>query len=128
MNSLSTVKVLVQWRYALIALTGRLRSLLISSRLRFRYTYSIAASRVEQGLIEGFKHLNSESGKGALTVADFLALSSAVQYAQPFLCKRPTLGYAGAVLLEDDMSIGDWPSAAHLKKCDDCGYHRYMRD
>lgn len=92
------------------------------------YTFAIAARRAESGLQRLLEGMQANTSKRGLSVENIKTICWAVDMIQPFLCRRINLGYQGAVLLEDDVPIYQWPRiSAHLDKCDDCGYHRYTR-
>ena len=92
------------------------------------YTFDVAAEQAEAGLRKLLADIEGREQRGSLNMKDFLAIASTVDHIQPFLCRRMALGYEGAVLLKESMSVEDWPDAsAHLDKCDDCGYHRFTR-
>lgn len=92
------------------------------------YTFDVAAARAEKGLKQMLQDIETKTQERPLNVDDFITISRAVENVQPFLCKRMSLGYKGAVLLKDDMSVEEWPNAeTHLEKCDECGYHRFNR-
>lgn len=90
------------------------------------YTIDVAARRAELGLRSVLGEIEAARAGHALTAEDVKEICSAVESLQPFLCVRNCLGYKGAILPSENRS--EWPSTrAHLAKCDDCGYHRFMR-
>ena len=92
------------------------------------YTFNVAAERAENGLKRLLEGVQEKSRRRPVNVNDFLAISATVGRIQPFLCRRMNLGYQGAVLLKEGLSVDEWPDTdAHLDKCDDCGYHRFTR-
>ena len=94
------------------------------------YTFDVAAARCEKGMRRLLQDIEAEakSQNRALNVDDFITISESVENTQPFLCKRMSLGYKGAVLLKDGIAVDEWPDTeAHLDKCDECGYHRFNR-
>jgi hypothetical protein len=92
------------------------------------YTFDVAAERAERGLGEIIDNIHTRLQNTGLTSSDFLAISRGVDNIQPFLCRRMTLGYQGAALLNKESRVHEWPDInAHKDKCDDCGYHRYTR-
>ena len=90
------------------------------------YNIKVAAKRAEDGLRSVLNEVQSGRQGQPLQADHIKKICRTVDAIQPFLCKRGLLGHQGAVLPSGDMS--EWPNtAAHLNKCDDCGYHRYTR-
>jgi len=85
------------------------------------YSYTIAAGRLEQGLEMLLADIQFKALHRSVTVEDLACFFEAVNKAQPFLCKRLSLGAGGVALLTDGLSVDEWPSTEqHLKRCDDC--------
>lgn len=90
------------------------------------YSYGVACRRAELGLRGVLDGIEARRKGRSLDAGDLIRICRAVERIQPFLCKRCNLGYQNAILHSGDMS--KWPdTAAHLNKCDDCGYHRFTR-
>lgn len=85
------------------------------------YNFASAARRAEDGLRRLLDEIQRKtSAHRGLSVDDFKTIYWAVDKIQPFLCRRISLGYQGAILAEDDVPIAKWPrTLKHLDKCDD---------
>lgn len=84
------------------------------------YDFATAARRAEYGLRRLLNWIQKKTKKRGLSIHDLKTIFWAVDMAQPFLCRRISLGYQGAVLRHDDVPVSQWPSVAdHLDKCDD---------
>lgn len=85
------------------------------------YNFATATRRAEDGLRRLLDDIQRKtSAQRGLSVDDFKTIYWAVDKIQPFLCRRISLGYQGAVLPEDDVPIAKWPRTSnHLDKCDD---------
>ena len=92
----------------------------VAEGLPSSYTFAIAAQRAEGGLRRLLEDIQRKTTQRGLSVDDFKTVYWAVDRIQPFLCRRISLGYQGAVLLEDDTPISHWPRISnHIDKCDD---------
>lgn len=88
------------------------------------YNFAIAARRAEQGLRLLLDKIEPQLDKnGGINVADMKKICRAIELIQPFLCTRPSLGWAGTTIPRDDMRMEDWPCAKpHVRNCGECGY------
>jgi hypothetical protein len=90
------------------------------------YTFQVAVKRAERGLRGVLDEIEALRVGQRLTARDLKRIAKMVESCQPFLCSRANLGGHGAILPSVDAA--NWPRPlVHLDKCDDCGYHRYLR-
>lgn len=101
-----------------------------AERVLSEYSFVVATQRAKSALAI-LIHLIEKRARDQdrrLTAQDIIDLCSAVSGIQPFLCTRVGLGYQGAVLEREEMSVIEWPDLrSHLEKCDDCGYLRCQK-
>ncbi|KAK6389706.1 hypothetical protein LTR65_006188 [Meristemomyces frigidus] len=98
----------------------------LAENVPLNYTFSLAAKRAEEGLRSVLDDIQARTQGQPLRVDDIKRICRVVDSIQPYLCKRSALGYQGAIMPSSD--ITQWSdTAAHLNKCDDCGYHRFTR-
>lgn len=105
---------------------GQLGKPELADNVPANYTFRLAARRAEHGLRSVLDEVEAGAQGQPLKAKDIQRICNIVDTIRPYLCTRNGLGYQGVILHTSD--ITQWPdTAAHLNKCDDCGYHRITR-